>query len=58
MSWREFDVRREPGQRPEIFLSGRAAEVAEALGVRRLSLSLTHSRKEAMAVVIAEDRKK
>lgn len=55
VSWREFDVRREPGQRPEIFLSGRAAEVAEALGVRRLSLSLTHSRKEAMAVVIAED---
>ena len=55
VSWREFEVRRKPGQRPELHLSGRAEEIAEELGVRRLSLSLTHSRELSMAVVIAED---
>ncbi len=55
VSWREFEVRRLPGQRPELHLSGRAAEIAAALGVRRLALSLTHSRSVSMAVVVAED---
>lgn len=55
VSWREFEVRRLPGQRPELHLSGRAAEIAAGLGVRRLALSLTHSRSVSMAVVVAED---
>ena len=55
VSWKEFEVRRKPGQRPELFLSGRAEEIAKDLRIRRLSLSLTHSRELAMAVVIAED---
>ncbi len=54
VTWREFEVRRAPGHRPELHLSGRAAEIAQTLGIRRLALSLTHSRREAMAVVIAE----
>jgi holo-[acyl-carrier protein] synthase len=55
VSWKEFEVRRKPGQRPELHLSGRAAEIAEQLGVRRVSLSLTHSREMSMAVVVAEN---
>lgn len=55
VSWKEFEVRRLRGQRPELHLSGRAAEIAAALGIRRLSLSLTHSRTMSMAVVVAED---
>src|ERR1700712_2160671 len=55
VGWKEFEVRRERGQRPELHLSGRAAEIAEGLGIRRLSLSLTHSREMSMAVVVAED---
>ena len=55
VSWKEFEVRRRPGQRPELHLSGRAAEIAAGLGVRRMSLSLTHSRQMSMAVVVAED---
>jgi holo-[acyl-carrier protein] synthase len=55
VSWREFEVRRAPGQRPELHLSGRAAEIAARLGIRHLSLSLTHSRSVSMAVVVAED---
>ena len=55
VSWKEFEVKRKPGQRPELHLSGRAAEIARELGVNRMSLSLTHSRQMSMAVVVAED---
>ncbi len=54
VSWREFEVTRAPGQRPELRLHGRAAEIASVLGIRRVSLSLTHSREMSMAVVVAE----
>jgi holo-[acyl-carrier protein] synthase len=57
VSWREFEVRRAPGMRPELHLSGRAEEIARALGVRRISLSLSHSRSMSMAVAVAEDGK-
>ncbi|HEY6375714.1 MAG TPA: holo-ACP synthase [Edaphobacter sp.] len=55
VSWKELEVRRTAGERPTLHLSGRAAERAEQMGVRTLSLSLTHNRNVAMAVVIAED---
>jgi holo-[acyl-carrier protein] synthase len=55
VSWPEFEVTRKPGQRPELVLHGRAAAIATHLGIKRLSLSLTHSRDHAIAVVIAED---
>ena len=55
VSWREFEVRRFPGCRPEMHLSGRAGEIAERLGIRRLSLSLSHTHEHAIAIVIAED---
>jgi holo-[acyl-carrier protein] synthase len=55
ISWLEIEVQRKPGERPTLHLSGRAAELAAALGVRRVQLSLTHSRELAMAVVVIED---
>ncbi len=55
VGWKELEVRRLPGQRPELRLSGRAAEVAAQLGIRRLSLSLSHSRGLSIAMVVAED---
>jgi holo-[acyl-carrier protein] synthase len=55
VSWKEFEVRREASGRPTLHLSGRAAELAEAMGVKRVQLSLTHSRELALAVVVAED---
>src|ERR1700727_1670112 len=33
VSWKEFEVRREASGRPTLHLSGRAAELAEAIGV-------------------------
>jgi holo-[acyl-carrier protein] synthase len=55
VSWKEFEVRREVSGRPTIHMVGRAAEFAKAIGIRKIHLSLTHSRELAMAVVIAED---
>src|ERR1700688_2143645 len=54
VTWKEFEVRREASGRPSLHLSGRAAEMAEAMGVRRIQLSLTHSRELALAVVVVE----
>jgi holo-[acyl-carrier protein] synthase len=53
--WIELEVRRLPGQRPTLHLSGRAQEIAERLGVKRVSLSLSHSKTVAMAAVVLED---
>jgi len=55
VSWREFEVRRAPGQRPELHLTGRAKQIADRLGIRKVSLTLSHSRLLSIAVVVAED---
>ncbi len=55
VTWKEFEVKREKSGRPSLHLTGRAEELAQAMGVRRLQLSLTHSRELALAVVVAED---
>ena len=54
VSWQEIEVVRRPGERPEIVFHGRAAERAKALGVANATISLTHSREIAMAVVVLE----
>jgi len=41
--------------RPTLVLTGRAAQHAHRLGIARASLSLTHSRDIALAVVVMED---
>lgn len=55
VTWKDFEVKRETSGRPSLHLSGRAAELAVAIGVKRIQLSLTHSRDLAMAVVVVED---
>jgi len=55
ISWLELEVVREPGSRPILQLTGRAAARARSLGITRVSLSLTHSRDTALAVVVMED---
>jgi holo-[acyl-carrier protein] synthase len=54
VTWCEIEVLRLPGQRPTLHLSGRAAEIAARLGIRHLSVSLSHTREMALAIVIAE----
>lgn len=54
VAWKEIEVRREPSGKPTLHFYGRARELADLLGITRLSLSLTHGRDLAFAVVIAE----
>jgi holo-[acyl-carrier protein] synthase len=54
VAWTEFAVTREPSGRPLLEFRGRAAEIAKAMGIARVSLSITHTREMAMAVVIVE----
>jgi holo-[acyl-carrier protein] synthase len=49
VNWRELEVRRERGQAPTMVLSGRCRAIAEAMGGRRVLLSLTHDGEYAMA---------
>jgi holo-[acyl-carrier protein] synthase len=54
VTWIEFQVARQPGGRPVLELRGRAAALARELGVKTISLSLTHTGNLAMASVLME----
>lgn len=53
-AWTEVEVVSAESGAPSIRLSGRAAEMAEARGVRRIHLSLTHGDRDAIAFVVLE----
>jgi holo-[acyl-carrier protein] synthase len=53
VSWREIEVVNDPAGRPELVLSGQAAELAAELGLREWAISLSHSREQAIAFVVA-----
>jgi holo-[acyl-carrier protein] synthase len=55
VSMQTIEVRSRASGAPELLLSGRARELADALGATRLHLSLTHGRDVAAAVVVLED---
>ena len=55
VTWRDFEVANLPSGRPTLRLYGVASQVAQQLGVRQISLSLTHTAELAMAHVILED---
>lgn len=52
--WQDFEVTNLPSGRPALTFYGVAAEVAERLGVSRISVSLTHTSEQGMAFVILE----
>jgi holo-[acyl-carrier protein] synthase len=54
LGWQDLEVANLPSGRPTLLLHRKAAEIAERLGVRNVSLSLTHTAEQAMAVVILE----
>ena len=53
--WRDIEVVRAPGGKPTLRLEGAAKEIAQGLGVRNISLSITHSGNLALAEVIFEN---
>lgn len=54
VTWRDFEVVNERSGRPTLSLRGVAREIADQLGVTQISISLTHTREMAFAVVILE----
>ena len=54
ISWHDLEVVNLPSGRPMLQLHGKAAEIAERLGVRNIALSLTHTAAQAMAIVTME----
>ena len=53
VSWREMEVLNERSGKPILRLTGKAAQIAGFLGYTSWSVSLTHSRGMAGAVVVA-----
>ena len=53
--WVDVEVVRQRGGRPTISLKGEAKKIADALGVKNISLSITHSAEQAIAHVIFEN---
>jgi holo-[acyl-carrier protein] synthase len=52
--WVDVEVTREKGGRPTMRLAGEAAHIADRLGVKYISLSITHTADQAFAQVIFE----
>ena len=54
VSWRAIEVRRDPAGWVDLHLTGKAADLAEQAGLEGFSVSLTHEKGFASAVVVAE----
>lgn len=52
VSWKEMEVFNDPSGKPTLHLTGKAAKIAGKLGYTSWSVSLTHSREMAAAVVV------
>lgn len=54
VTWKDFEVINQRSGRPTLEFHGKAAEYASRLGVENISLSMTHTAEQAMAMVILE----
>jgi holo-[acyl-carrier protein] synthase len=52
--WRDIEVVRQPSGKPTLKLTGVALDIASDLGVKNISLTITHSGNLALAEVIFE----
>ena len=53
--WVDLEVIRQRGGRPSLLLKGEAKKIADAMGVRNIAVSITHTADQAMAQVIFEN---
>ena len=53
VGWKEIEIVNGPRRKPILHLHGRAAEVAENLGLTVWSISLSHTHQHAMAIAVA-----
>jgi holo-[acyl-carrier protein] synthase len=53
--WRDIEVANAPSGKPSLLLTGVAREIADKLGAKNISLTITHSGNIALAQVIFEN---
>ena len=53
VEWHDIEVTRADSGAPSLVITGRAADLADAAGVTRWLLTLTHTRTTAEAIVVA-----
>lgn len=56
VKWVEIEIEADDRRRPLVVLHGQAAALAESLGLVTWELSLSHTREQAIAFVVAMDR--
>ncbi len=54
MRWREIEVVTDPSGKPEIHLSGRAREIFDERGLKKVHLSLAHEKGYGIAFIVIE----
>ena len=54
VSWKDIEISRKKSGAPYVLLHGRAARRADILGLKDVSLSISHSRDYAVAFVVLE----
>lgn len=54
IQWLDVEIVHQPSGKPDLILTGRALEVARKLQVTRISVSISHSDRYAVALVIFE----
>ncbi len=54
ISWRDIEVVSKPEEPPRITLGGKALEIFEEMGAKKIHLSLSHQKMFASALVIIE----
>jgi holo-[acyl-carrier protein] synthase len=53
IAWTDIEVTNNPAGQPEVSLSGEVKEIAGRLGIRQISLSITHTANFAIASAVA-----
>ena len=58
ISWRDMEVRHEPGGKPVVAVRGGVKEVVEQLGIADIFVTISHCRSHATATAIAVGKSK
>lgn len=54
ITWRDIEIRMQPNGTPVVSLHGGARDILEAIGIKKMHLSVSHCRSHAVAMAIAE----
>jgi holo-[acyl-carrier protein] synthase len=58
ISWRDIEIRNEPGGKPQVGVRGGAKDVVEQLGITEIQVSISHCRSHATAFAVAVGKEK